>query len=53
MALILDLDLFTTEQNPFSADIIGERVKAFARRQYAVFRFVVTPAFLTFYGGQT
>jgi uncharacterized protein (TIGR04255 family) len=49
---ILDLDLFTTEQSPFSADAIGARVKAFARRQYAVFRSIVKPAFLEFYGGK-
>ena len=50
---ILDLDLFALEQGPFEADAIGARVLAFARRQYAVFRFVITPAFLTYYGGET
>jgi hypothetical protein len=41
------------EQSPFSAYAIGARVKAFAQRQYSVFRFIVTPEFLTFYGGRT
>ena len=50
---ILDLDLYAIEQKPFSADAIGARAKAFAQRQYAVFRFVITPEFLTFYGGRT
>ncbi len=49
---ILDLDLFAMEQEPFAADAIGARVLAFARRHYSVFRFVVTPAFLTYYGGE-
>lgn len=47
---ILDLDLFATEQATFSADTIGAQVLAFAQRHYTVFRFVVTPAFLTYYG---
>lgn len=47
---ILDLDLFAMEQVPFQADAIGAQIQAFARRHYSVFRFVVTPAFLAYYG---
>jgi len=49
---VLDLDMFTTESQPFS---IGELLKTatdFAECLYWVFRQMVTEEFLRFYGGE-
>jgi uncharacterized protein (TIGR04255 family) len=49
---ILDLDIFVETQEDFTAAALGPRLESFAERIYAVFRFMVTDAFLTHYGRQ-
>lgn len=49
---IFDLDISATGQWPFEAAAIGDRLLAFAKRNYAVFRFIVKDEFLTYYGGK-
>lgn len=49
---VFDLDISATGQGPFETTAIVELLTAFAKRNYAVFRFVVTSEFLTFYGGK-
>jgi uncharacterized protein (TIGR04255 family) len=47
---ILDLDMFSATQGNFGADALALQLESFAQRIYAVFRFMVTPAFLDHYG---
>ena len=49
---IFDLDISATGQWAFEGAAIGERLMAFAKRNYAVFRFVVKEEFLSYYGGK-
>lgn len=49
---ILDLDMFSIAQRRLDPAALKITVEQFAERIYAVFRFVVTDAFLTNYGGQ-
>jgi uncharacterized protein (TIGR04255 family) len=49
---VFDLDISATGQWPFEAAAIGDRLLAFAKRNYAVFRFVVKEDFLIYYGGK-
>ena len=49
---IFDLDISATGQWPFEAAAISDRLLGFAKRNYAVFRFVVQNEFLTYYGGK-
>lgn len=49
---VLDLDMVTTDPQPFeSADLLHLTTK-FAERNYSVFREMVTEEFLRFYGGK-
>jgi uncharacterized protein (TIGR04255 family) len=49
---VLDLDMFTDRQGDFTAAVLAPQLEAFAKRIYAVFRFMVTPTFLEHYGRQ-
>lgn len=49
---ILDLDMFSADVQPFNADELVGLTENFAKRSYAVFRWVVTPDFLRAYGGE-
>lgn len=48
---ILDLDMFTTQAQPFSAEGLIETATKFSERIYTVFRWMVTSEFLRAYGG--
>ncbi|MFZ1104791.1 MAG: TIGR04255 family protein [Hyphomicrobiaceae bacterium] len=47
---VLDLDMFVEEQGDFTRAALVPQLAKFAERIYAVFRFVVTDAFLSHYG---
>jgi uncharacterized protein (TIGR04255 family) len=47
-----DLDLFREEPGAFSKDELGPLLEAFAKRLYAVFRYMVTDTYLRYYGGE-
>ncbi len=49
---ILDLDVFQSKRREFSVDQLVEQAGRFAQREYAIFRWAVTPAFLRRYGGE-
>ncbi len=49
---ILDLDMFTTESRAFSSGDLLATASGFAECLYALFREMVTPEFLKFYGGK-
>ena len=48
---ILDVDMFTAQQQAFDPDRVLQDAKQFAERIYAIFRWAVTPQFLQAYGG--
>jgi uncharacterized protein (TIGR04255 family) len=48
---ILDVDVYSTQQQQFNSEELGSRFREFAEREYAVFRFVTTPRFLQVFGG--
>lgn len=48
----IDLDMFTRGPQPFVSDELLALATVFAERNYAVFREMVTPEFLRFYGGK-
>jgi len=48
---ILDLDMYSDAQTDLSVDALLPQLEQFAERIYAVFRFMVTERFLTYYGG--
>ena len=50
---ILDLDVFQSKRQEFSVDRLVEQAGRFAQREYTIFRWAVTDAFLKRYGGQT
>lgn len=50
---LLDLDAFSTAAFPFEPGEVLGRVRAYAARAYAFFRWAVTPEFLSRYGGDT
>jgi len=47
---LLDLDMFSAAQRPFSMDDLMADAARFAERIYTIFRWAVTPAFLEHYG---
>lgn len=49
---LLDIDVFQSKQQEFSVDRIVEQAESFARREYTIFRWAVTDAFLSRYGGK-
>jgi len=49
---ILDLDMFSTESRPFDTKEIVKDAGRYAERLYTFFRWTVTKAFLTRYGGK-
>lgn len=48
---LLDLDMFSTKGGAFDASRIAERLTEFGARNYAIFRWAVTEAFLERFGG--
>lgn len=48
---ILDLDAFREGPQPFDPEAIGAQATSLATRIYTLFRWAVTPEFLTTYGG--
>ena len=50
---VLDLDMFTTEPQPFESKELLRLTTNFAERNYSVFRDMVTDEFLAFYGGKS
>ena len=49
---VLDLDMFTTESQPFSSEELLTTSTGFAKCLYWLFRQMVTEEFLRFYGGK-
>ncbi len=49
---LLDLDMFKAAKKPFVPAAIAAEARGYAERLYAVFRWAVTPAFLSRYGGE-
>jgi len=49
---VLDLDSFRVGKADIAADAIADEVRNLAERAYRYFRWVVTPAFLTRFGGE-
>jgi uncharacterized protein (TIGR04255 family) len=49
---VLDLDMFSPAQTDFTAATLSPQLESFAKRIYAVFRYMVTKKFLAYYGGQ-
>jgi len=49
---VLDLDLFSDTEHPFSPDRIKEDGRRYAERIYSMFRWAVTDEFLRRYGGE-
>jgi uncharacterized protein (TIGR04255 family) len=49
---ILDLDMFSTKQVPYSSAILLKDVQRFSERLYTFFRWTVTKEFLRRYGGE-
>ena len=49
---VLDLDMFTTESQPFASNGLLTTATGFARCLYWLFRQMVTEEFLRFYGGE-
>ena len=49
---LLDLDAFRAESMPFSSEELTAQARGFAERIYTFFRWAVTPAFLTRFGGE-
>ena len=49
---VLDLDMFTTESQPFASDGLLTTATGFAECLYWLFRQMVTDEFLRFYGGE-
>jgi uncharacterized protein (TIGR04255 family) len=49
---ILDLDMYSTEERPFSMEMVLSSVRRYAERLYAMFRWAVTDEFLRRYGGK-
>ena len=49
---VLDLDMFTTESQPFAREKLLTTVTGFAKCLYWLFRQIVTEEFLRFYGGK-
>ena len=49
---VLDLDMFTTEPQPFASDKLLRTATDFAECLYWLFRRMVTDEFLRFYGGE-
>lgn len=49
---VLDLDVYTTQQEPFDPDALAARSEAQCERVYRFFRWAVTSEFLTAHGGQ-
>ena len=49
---VLDLDMFTTESQPFASEELLTTATGFAKCLYWLFRQMVTEEFLTFYGGE-
>jgi uncharacterized protein (TIGR04255 family) len=50
LSWILDIDVFSGEQRPFSKETLGTAFQALAERAYAVFRYTITKRFLETYG---
>jgi hypothetical protein len=42
--------MYSDRQGDFTAAVLAPQLEAFAKRIYAVFRFMVTPKFLEHYG---
>lgn len=51
-SFVLDLDMFSTEESPFSTEAISDDARRYAERLYALFRWAVTEEFLRRYGGR-
>ena len=49
---VLDLDMFTTDSQPFASDELLTTATGFAKCLYWLFRQMVTEDFLRFYGGE-
>jgi uncharacterized protein (TIGR04255 family) len=49
---VLDLDMYSTEEQPFSAETVLSAASRYAERLYAVFRWAVTNEFLRRFGGE-
>jgi len=49
---VLDIDMFSGEERPFSTDAIVTDALRYAKRIYAMFRWAVTDEFLLRYGGE-
>lgn len=49
---VLDLDAYTTQQEPFDPPAVAARAEALCERVYRFFRWAVTDQFLTAYGGR-
>jgi uncharacterized protein (TIGR04255 family) len=47
---VIDLDMFTDAEGEFTAKWLVQQLELYAKRIYAVLRFMVTPAFLDHYG---
>lgn len=52
LSWILDLDMYSTEERPFSTESVLVSAHRYAERLYAVFRWAVTDEFLRRYGGR-
>ena len=50
---VLDLDMFTTEPQPFASEDLVTTAMGFAKCLYWLFRQMVTNDFLTYYGGES
>jgi uncharacterized protein (TIGR04255 family) len=49
---VIDLDMYTTAQTDFAVAALSPQLEGFAKRIYAVFRYMVRDEFLTYYGGR-
>jgi uncharacterized protein (TIGR04255 family) len=50
---ILDIDVYSNVQRPFTSQELASSFRALAEREYSVFRFVTTERFLQTYGAAT
>jgi uncharacterized protein (TIGR04255 family) len=50
---LIDLDVSSSRESAFDADVIIDTARLGAERVYAIFRWMVTPEFLKTYGGET
>ncbi len=48
---IIDLDMYSDAETDLTTNALTQRLTTFSERLYAVFRYMVTERFLTYYGG--